>query len=209
MKESMRKKRETYTFGGELTTIKAFSEEMNLPVYLVSIMLKNSYSMDQICINKQVYEQDGTFIYWRTKYNEGRCEDKRRSEFTFGGSPTSIRKFCRFTGYPYKIVRIMLDEGMDMDEIYSQWEHLNDSGKMYIWLNKAKSYNKKKRSSEDSIDLTDLVEDKSCRLKAKETEKERIKRLMSIPVNPLKTYEYYFMKGYTHRPDNDYNMGFK
>ena len=202
-------KRTLHTFRGKRTTIKEFAGEIGLPVYLISIMLHNSFTMDQIFINRAFYEEDGTFQRWKQEFNRLKSPDKMRASHSFCGRPTTVYAFCKETGHPYLLVRLMLEEGINMDEINSEWDKWEADGTIRDWREKERARRTSdpfQQSAPEPIDISEFLANPSKKKAEFYSEKDRIKKIMSVPVNPKYTTYYYFMKDFRHRAENSYDL---
>ena len=192
-------KKAKHKFNGEACSLKRFSSETKLPVYLIRHMLAKGYSMDELAANVVNYEQDGTFEKYRKEHSlihkKYKSTENGPKLYFFNGQRTSIADFCRQNKFPESVVHLMLEDGLDMDDICRCWNLWISLGVIDEWTKLAD-----KRFTNG---FTHQLAEKRVTTRKANSDRDRIKLIMSVPVDPRKSGAYYHTQNYGFNSQKD------
>ena len=130
--------------------------------------------------------------------------------FSYKGQYISVFDFCQMFNYPVQIVEAMITDGFSLDQIDQNWKRWEMFGIIDEWKTRNDTLIhalQLPRITENHSPSTSIIQFNSEEV-SPSSEKDKIKKIMAKPVDPKKTYLYYFLQNYQPRVSDteDFNI---
>ena len=190
-------KSEKHLFKGLPYTLEAFVRETGISRYHVRKLQLKGWSLDKIAKSLQK-ENSGGFTdsaYFPVKAPA----EKTPLALSFHGRPVSLQSFCQKYSFPEDVVSIMVENGLVLDEIYSCWNLWQQLGVIQEWKDLAE----RRSQPAEKLECFIAVEETKASSSVSLNERDRLKLIMSQPVDPKKCGAFYRMENYHFRPNQE------
>jgi hypothetical protein len=196
-KITVRNKNPVNYFKGKPYSIDKFTKEIGITHFKVRKWLSKGWTMDEIAeITESTENHSFSGFSDSSNFQIKVSNNDQIKVYTFRSEQISIREFCNEYAFPEDIVSLMVQNGLEIDDIYSCWERWIRIGVIHEWQQLARS-NFKSVGAKENTQISIAVEhDSPTNIK----DADRIKSSMSKPIDPKKSGAFYYLENYHYRP---------